>query len=83
MFSRPLNGSAELFFDLEAKNHTSESLKEEMISTLDQIENTELEMVRLEDKENYPGGGDIRNRRVMINEYKTKINRMTEDYNAL
>lgn len=45
---------------------------------MDEIENTELEMVRLEDKENHPG--DLRSRRVMINEYKTKSNRKTEEY---
>lgn len=66
---------------MKPKNKETEKLKEEMIETLDEIENLELEMLMVEDKENY--SNNIRNKKFITNEMKIKINRLTERYRSL
>jgi hypothetical protein len=51
-----------------------------MIEVYEEIEEIELQMMILEDKEN---NGDMRNKRFFLGELKLKINRLTEELNML
>ena len=48
---RPINGSAEIYM-LECGNKQAEGVRDKMVEIMDEIEDCELEIVRLEDKEN-------------------------------
>ncbi len=52
-------------------------MKTSIIETLDQIEETELELIMIENKENI---SDLRNKRFLAGELKLKINRLTEEF---
>jgi hypothetical protein len=51
-----------------------------MISVLDELEELELSILMMENKENI---SDMRNRRFLTGEMRLKINRLTEEYEKL
>ena len=62
---------------MDTGNSRAEEAKNQMVNVIDQIENLELEMLAMEDKENVKE--DVRNRKIICNDLKIKINRLTEE----
>ena len=78
MKGRPINGSAELFL---GKDHP---LQDKLIAILDDIEDAELQIAEL--SESATGKVSIeesRRNRLLTNEMKLRINRLTEEYEEI
>ncbi|CDW71953.1 UNKNOWN [Stylonychia lemnae] len=80
LIHRPINGSAELYL-MECQSPEADKIKQQMIQCMDEIENTELELINMEDKENI--NSNIRNKKILQREMKLRINRLQEQYEKL
>ena len=81
--NRPINGSAQLYFEMPEEHPQ----KQRLIEILDDIENSELEIMEVtknsEQRESI-GGVDLSRKKLLLaNELKLRINRLTEEYDEI
>ena len=81
--TRPINGSAQLYFEMPEEHPQ----KQRLIEILDDIENSELEIMEVtkpsELREN-GGAMDLSRKKLLLaNELKLRINRLTEEYDEI
>ena len=81
--NRPINGSAQLYFEMPEEHPQ----KQRLIEILDDIENSELEIMEVtknsEQRESI-GGVDLSRKKLLLaNELKLRINRLTEEYEEI
>ena len=78
MKTRPINGSAELYLPSERPH----PLQEKLIGIMDDIENAELQINDLQESGKHTIE-ESRRRRLLANELKLRINRLTEEYEEI
>jgi len=80
---RPINGSAQLYFEMPEEHPQ----KDRLIEILDDIENSELEIMEVTKNSDQRGGesiGEVSRKKVLLaNELKLRINRLTEEYEEI
>jgi hypothetical protein len=83
MHTRPINGSAQLYFEMPDEHPQ----KQRLIEILDDIENSELEIMEVtknsEQRESFARVDLSRKKLLLANELKLRINRLTEEYDEI
>ena len=79
---RPINGSAQLYFEMPDEHPQ----KQRLIEILEEIENSELEIIEVQRSTGENNGiyPDLsRKKQLLANELKLRINRLTEEYDEI
>ena len=79
---RPINGSAQLYFEMPDEHPQ----KKRLIEILDDIENSELEIIQVTKPSEHRENGVVdlsRKKLLLANELKLRINRLTEEYDEI
>ena len=80
---RPINGSAQLYFEMPDEHPQ----KQRLIEILEEIENSELEIIEVQRSTGESRHGiypDLsRKKQLLANELKLRINRLTEEYDEI